>query len=63
MEIPNKQLITIKEALPFFEITSENTFRSWERRGQLPEKLIARIGNTIRIRTSVLEQYLNGDIA
>ncbi len=62
MNLPDKPFLTVKETLPFFEVT-EDTFRTWEKRKQLPEKLVERIGHTIRIRRNILQQYLNGELA
>lgn len=62
MNLPDKPFLTISEVLPFFGV-KEDTFRTWEKRKQLPERLVERIGHTIRIRRNILEQYLNGELA
>lgn len=54
------ELLEIKEVLPILKC-KENTFRSWEQRGLLPENLIIQIGNTKRIRKAILEKWVNGD--
>lgn len=62
MDIPDKPFLTVNEVLPFFGV-KEDTFRTWEKRKQLPEKLVERIGHTIRIRRNILKLYLNGELA
>lgn len=62
MNLPEKPFLTVSEVLPFFGV-KEDTFRTWEKRKQLPAKLIERIGHTIRIRRNILELYLNGELA
>ena len=62
MNLPDKPFLTINEVLPFFGV-NEHTFRTWEKRNKLPERLIVRIGNTIKIRRNILEQYFNGELA
>lgn len=56
-----KELLEIKDVLLLFKC-NENTFRTWITKKQLPEKLIVEIGNTKRIRSAILEKYLNGEL-
>jgi excisionase family DNA binding protein len=56
------ELLEVKDVLPYFGVTEE-TFRTWIKRKKLPENLILKIGNTIRVRKAVLDKYLNGEIA
>ncbi len=56
-----KGLLEIKEVLPILKC-SENTLRTWIKRGQVPNGLIMKIGRTLRIRASVLEKWVNGDL-
>ncbi|MDY6358452.1 MAG: helix-turn-helix domain-containing protein [Cyanobacteriota bacterium] len=55
------KLLEIKEVLPILKCT-ENTFRTWIKRKQLPAGLIMRIGNTQRVRANILNKWLNGEI-
>ena len=55
------ELLEIKDVLPILKC-NENTFRTWINRNQLPDKLVISIGNTKRIRKSVLDKWLNGEI-
>ena len=55
------ELLEIKEVLPILKC-NENTFRTWIKRGCLPEGLIMKIGNTQRIRKSVLDKWIAGEI-
>lgn len=59
--LPNRPLLEIKEVLPLFNV-KEDTFRKWINRKLLPEKLIQRIGNTLRIRRNILISYLEGNL-
>jgi predicted DNA-binding transcriptional regulator AlpA len=60
-DLLDMRLLDIKDVIHLFGC-NENTFRTWIKRGQLPEKMIQRIGNTLKIRKAVLEQYLKGEI-
>jgi hypothetical protein len=62
MELPDKHLMTVQETFPFFDLKSEDTFRTWIKRGKLPQNLVLKIGTTIKIRKKVLEKYLNGEL-
>lgn len=62
MNLPEKPFLTVSDVLPFFGV-NEHTFRTWEKRKQLPERLVERIGHTLRIRRNILELYLNGELA
>ena len=53
-------LLEIKDVLPILKV-NENTFKTWIRRNLLPEGLVMRIGNTQRIRKSILEKWINED--
>ena len=53
--------LTVKEALPYFRIESEQTFYTWIRRGKLPEKLIQKIGGGIFVRKNVLKAFILGE--
>jgi len=55
------ELLEVKDVLPILKC-NENTFRTWVKRGLLPEGLILKIGNTQRIRKAVLEKWLNGEV-
>ena len=61
IKLPNKPLINVSEALPFFDIT-DKTFRLWIEKDYFPTNMIIRNGNTIKIRTNILEKYLLGDL-
>ena len=54
------ELLEIKDALAILKC-NEHTFRTWIRRGLLPQGLILEIGNTNRIRKNVLEKWVNGE--
>jgi len=55
------ELLEIKDVLPILKC-NENTFRTWMKRGLLPDGLVLKIGNTQRIRKNVLEKWLSGEI-
>ena len=55
------ELLEIKDVLPILKC-NENTFRTWMKRGLLPEGLIITIGNTKRIRKTILEKWISGEI-
>lgn len=61
MDFPTKPLINISEALPYFE-TNDKTFREWIKKDLLPDKMIMRMGKTIKIRTNIMKQYILGEI-
>lgn len=54
--------LTVKEALPYFKITSVQTFYTWIKTGKLPEKLIQKIGNNTYIRKNILKSFLLGHV-
>lgn len=56
------ELLEIKEVLPILKC-NENTFRTWMKRGLLPEGLILKIGTTQRVRKSVLDKWISGEIS
>lgn len=55
------ELLEIKDVLPILKC-NQNTFRTWIKRGLLPQGLILTIGNTQRIRKAVLDKWLAGEI-
>lgn len=55
------ELLDISEAIKILKCNSQ-TFRTWVRRGLVPDNLIFAIGKTKRIRKSVLEKWINGDL-
>ena len=59
--IMKMSLLEVKDVLPILNC-NENTFRTWVKRNKLPKGLVIRIGNTQRIRRTVLEQWLRGEI-
>lgn len=54
------KLIDITEAAKYMSV-KPTTFRKWVQRNQLPQELIVRIGNTIRIRSNVLNKIITGE--
>lgn len=55
------ELLEIKDVLPILNC-NENTFRTWMKRGLLPDGLILKIGNTKRIRKNILEKWVNNEL-
>lgn len=55
------ELLEIKDVLPILKCNA-NTFRTWIKRGQLPEGLVLKIGNTQRIRKTVLLKWISGEL-
>lgn len=55
------ELLEIKEVLPILKCNA-NTFRTWIKRGLLPDGLILEIGNTQRIRKKIFEKWINGEL-
>ena len=55
-------LLSIKESADLMRV-KESTFRTWINRKQIPESLVFRIGNTVRIIKPKFENWvLNGGI-
>lgn len=59
--LPNRPLLEISEVIPLFNV-KEDTFRKWIKRKLLPENLIQKIGNTLRVRKNILISYLEGNL-
>lgn len=59
--LENGNLLTIKEASVIFK-TKESTVRSWIRRKEMPPQLIMKIGGIVRIRKSLLEKFISGEL-
>ena len=55
------ELLEIKDVLSILKC-NENTFRTWLKRGLLPEGLVLKIGNTQRIRKNILEKWIAGEV-
>lgn len=55
------KLVSIEEAAQIFGVKVV-TFRKWLYRNKLPKGTALKIGNTIRIRTNVLAQLINGEV-
>lgn len=56
--LPDKPLLNVEEVRPIFEV-SKSTFYDWINNKTLPEGLVLKIGKTIKIRKTVLEDFLN----
>ena len=56
------ELLTVEETLPYFKV-KKDTFYTWIKNRKLPEGLILKIGNTTRIRKSILDKILSGELA
>ena len=54
------QLLSIKETAERLS-TKESTVRTWINRGQIPETIVFRIGNTVRIREEKFNRWINGE--
>lgn len=52
------ELMTIIEAAKIFGVKT-STFRTWVFRKQIPEDLVIRVGNTVRIKKDKLEKFIN----
>lgn len=55
------QLLSIKEVADLLK-TKENTVRTWIRRKEIPEKLVFRVGSTVRIRLKQFNEWICGDV-
>lgn len=56
------ELLSIKESADFLRV-KESTLRTWINRKQIPDSIIFRIGNTVRIIKPKFEDWvLNGGI-
>lgn len=63
MEEELNNFLTVKEALPYFRITSEQTFYTWMRNDKLPDKLTEKVGGVIFVRKNILKSFLLGETA
>lgn len=52
------ELLSIKETADLMR-TKESTIRTWINRKQIPQVVIFRIGNTIRIKKDKLERWVS----
>ena len=50
--------MTIEEAAKIFSV-QPSTLRTWIHRKQLPDNVLFRIGNTVRIKKKQLEEFIN----
>ena len=56
------ELLSIKESAELIRV-KESTFRTWINRGQIPDYVVFRIGNTVRIRKAKFEDWIeNGGL-
>lgn len=56
------ELLSIKDTASILGV-KESTFRTWLNRGQIPDNIIFRIGNTVRIIKPKFENWVvNGGI-
>ena len=55
------ELLSVKDAASILSV-KESTFRTWINRKQIPDCVIFRIGNTVRIIKSKFENWINGGI-
>lgn len=55
------ELLEINEAIKILKCNAQ-TFRTWLRRGLLPDNLIFEIGKTKRVRKNILEKWVNGEL-
>jgi excisionase family DNA binding protein len=54
------KLLSIREVADRLS-TKESTVRTWINRGQIPEEIVFRIGNTVRIREEKFNRWVNGE--
>ena len=54
------KLLSIREVADKLA-TKESTVRTWINRGQIPEEIVFRIGNTVRIREEKFNRWVNGE--
>ena len=56
------ELLSIKESADLIRV-KERTFRTWVNRGQIPDEVVFRIGNTVRIKKAKFENWVeNGGL-
>ena len=51
------ELMTIPEVAVYFDV-KPHTVRNWIRRKQIPNEAVFKIGATVRIKKSVLENFI-----
>ena len=54
------QLLSIKAASDLLAV-KESTLRTWIARKQIPQNVVFRIGNTVRIREEQFNRWINGN--
>ena len=54
------ELLSVKESADLLGV-KESTFRTWLNRKQIPEGVVFRIGNTVRIKKAKFESWIEDD--
>lgn len=55
------RLISVEDAAKYFDVKVA-TFRKWLQRNKLPKGMVLKIGNTMRVRSEVLNKFISGEL-